>query len=52
MHKNLEQLYQGKLKGAQSQLDASNAKAKEQEKFIKHVRKRSAADKEELVKVL
>lgn len=51
VHKNLEQLYEGKLKNFQNQLEAGQAKAKEQERYIKHLRKRGQSEKDELTKV-
>lgn len=51
LHKNLEQLYEGRLKGVTKQLESSTSKNKEHEKMVKYLRKKSAADREELVKV-
>lgn len=51
LHKNLEQLYDGKLKNLQTQLDASVTKNTEYEKMVKFMRKKGAADKEALVKM-
>lgn len=51
LHKNLEQLYEGKLKSTQKQLEASSLKNEEYEKMVKYLRKKSAADKDALVKV-
>lgn len=51
LHKNLEQLYEGRLKNTQAQLEAAVTKNEEYEKMVKFLRKRSAAEKETLVKV-
>lgn len=51
LHKNLEQLYDGKFKNTQAQLDAAVNKNEEYEKMVKFLRKKSAIDKESLVKV-
>lgn len=51
LHKNLEKLYEGRFKSMQTELDRSNAKNKDYEKLVKHMRKRSAHEKDELVKV-
>lgn len=51
LHKNLEQLYDGRLKNTQAQLDAAINKNEEYEKMVKYMRKKSASDKENLVKV-
>lgn len=50
LHKNLEKLYDGRFKSMQSELDRSVAKNKDYEKMVKHLRKRSANEKDELVK--
>lgn len=47
----MEQLYEGRLKGVTKQLETSTTKNKEYEKMVKHMRKKSTADREELVKV-
>lgn len=51
LHKNLEQLYEGRLKNTQAQLDAAVTKNEEYEKMVKFMRKRSAVEKDGLVKV-
>lgn len=51
LHKNLEQLYDGKFKNTQAQLDAAVSKNQEYERMVKFMRKKSAVDKESLVKV-
>lgn len=51
LHKNLEQLYDGKFKNTQAQLEAAVSKNEEYEKMVKFMRKKSAVDKESLVKV-
>lgn len=51
VHKNLEQLYEGKLKNMQNQLEVGQTRAKEQERYIKHLRKRGMSDKDELMRV-
>lgn len=51
LHKNLEQLYDGKLKNTQAQLEAAVNKNEEYEKMVKFMRKKSAVEKESLVKV-
>lgn len=51
LHKNLEKLYDGRFKAMQNELDRSIAKNKDYEKLVKHMRKRSAHEKDELVKV-
>lgn len=52
LHKNLEQLYEGRLKNIQSQLDTAVTKNTEYEKLVKFMRKKSTADKDALVKVM
>lgn len=52
LHKNTAQLYEGRLKNLQNQLDAAVTKNTEYEKMVKYLRKKSAADKDALVKVL
>lgn len=44
-------MYESKLKNMQTQLDASQAKAKEQERCIKQMRKRTMNEKEELTRL-
>lgn len=51
LHSNLEQLYEGRVKNIQSELDRSVDKNTEYEKILKHFRKKSAAEKDELVKL-
>lgn len=51
LHKNMEQLYDGRLKNLQNQLDAAVTKNTEYDKMVKYLRKKSAADKDALVKV-
>lgn len=51
LHKNLEKLYDGRFKSMQNELDRSTAKNKDYEKMLKHMRKRSAQEKSDLVKV-
>lgn len=51
LHKNLEQLYEGRLKNIQTQLDTAVTKNTEYDKMVKYMRKKSAADKDALVKV-
>lgn len=51
LHKNLEQLYEGRLKSTQTELERSLAKNKDYEKMVKHMRKRSVGEKDEVVKV-
>lgn len=51
LHKNLEQLYEGRLKNIQSQLDSAVIKNTEYGKMLKLMRKKGAADKDALVKV-
>lgn len=50
LHKNLEKLYDGRFKSMQAELDRSVAKNKDYEKMVKHLRKRGAHEKDELVK--
>lgn len=51
LHKNMEQLYEGRLKNAETEKDTAVKKNIEYEKMVKYLRKKSAADKEALVKV-
>lgn len=51
LHKNLEQLYEGRLKSVQTQLEAAVAKNVEYDKMVKYMRKKSATDKDAVVKV-
>lgn len=51
LHKNLEQLYEGQLKSVKSELDRSVKKNEEYEKMVKHMRKKSVAEKDEIVKL-
>lgn len=51
VHKNKEQLYESKLKHLQNQLEAGQSKAKEQERCIKQMRKRTMGEKEELTRM-
>lgn len=51
LHKNLEQLYDGRLKNIQSQLDTAVAKNIDYEKMVKYLRKKGADAKDAVVKV-
>lgn len=51
LHKNTEQLYEGRMKNLQNQLDAAVTKNTEYDKMVKYLRKKSANDKDALVKV-
>lgn len=51
LHKNLEQLYEGRLKNIQTQLDTAVTKNTEYDKMVKYMRKKSATDKDAVVKV-
>lgn len=51
LHKNLEQLYDGRLKNIQTQLETATTKNGEYDKMVKYMRKKGAADKDNLVKV-
>lgn len=51
LHKNTEQLYEGRLKNLQSQLDAAVTKNTEYDKMVKYLRKKGATDKDAVVKV-
>lgn len=51
LHKNLEQLYEGRFKNIQTQLDTAVTKNMEYDKMVKYMRKKGAADKDALVKV-
>lgn len=47
----MESMYTSKVNGLQKQLDTNIAKVKDSDKHIKHLRKREAAAKEDVVKV-
>lgn len=51
LHSNLEQLYEGRLKNLQNEMERSLDKNKEYEKIVKHFRKKSANEKDEIVKL-
>lgn len=48
----MEQLYEGRLKNLQSQLDSAVTKNTEYDKMVKYLRKKSSADKDALVKAI
>lgn len=52
LHKNMEQLYDGRLKNLQNQLDSAVTKNTEYDKMVKYLRKKSTTDKDALVKVI
>lgn len=51
LHKNLEQLYEGRLKNIQTQLDTAVTKNSEYDKMVKYMRKKGSAEKDALIKV-
>lgn len=51
VHKNMEQLLDGKLKNVQNQLEASQNKSKELEKFVRYLKKKGSSEKDEVAKV-
>lgn len=47
---NMEAMYSAKIASLQKQLDSSTQKLRESDKFVKHLRRRDASSKEDLVK--
>lgn len=51
LHKNLEQLYDGKLQTTKAQLDASAKKSEEYGKMVKYLQKKLSVEKDTMNKV-
>lgn len=51
LHKNLEQLYDGKLQTTKAQLDASAKKSEEYSKMVKYLQKKLSIEKDAMNKV-
>lgn len=51
LHKNLEQLYDGKLQTSKAQLDASTKKSEEYSKMVKYLQKKLSIEKDAMNKV-